>query len=204
MKEVKENVKYIIIKILYIIIIPIVIYDMILIAQSIINPYRTPSFFGIKTFNIVSGSMKPVIDINDIVIVKEVVDESELKPGNIISFRLNNEIITHRILKIEKENDRNIYITKGDNNEVEDVEKLEFGQIEGKQIGIIPKIGMVLNFLKNKIVFAVILVILIVCFLIERRKINNKIKRKEKRIKWDRKVKRNTIKEEANEKSEIF
>ena len=101
MKEVKEKAKYIIIKVLYIIIIPIIIYDLILIAQSIINPYKPPIFFGIKTFNIVSGSMEPQININDIVITKEI-EENELKEGDVISFRQNSEVITHRIIKIEK------------------------------------------------------------------------------------------------------
>ncbi|MBR6034184.1 MAG: hypothetical protein IKP28_05590 [Clostridia bacterium] len=54
MGEKKEQIKYILIRVLYIIIVPIIIYDFILIAQTMINPYKTPNVFGIKTFNIVS------------------------------------------------------------------------------------------------------------------------------------------------------
>ena len=189
MREAKENIKFIIIKILYIIIIPIILYDVILIAQTVINPYKTPNFFGIKTFNIISGSMEPKININDIVITKEV-DKSELIKGDIISFNLDGEIITHRITKIETKNGELIYTTKGDNNEVTDIEHVKYEQIEGKQIGVIPKLGIVLSILKNKIVFAIILTVLIICFMIERKKISRKIRRKEKRIKWETKSER--------------
>ena len=186
MKEIKENIKFVIIKILYIIIIPIIIYDLILIAQTIINPYKTPNFFGIKTFNIVSGSMEPQISINDIVIIKEI-GKRELEVGDIISFNLNGEIITHRITNIENKDDDLIYTTKGDNNEVTDIEQVRYEQIEGKQVGLIPKLGTVLNILKNKIVFAIVLTILLTCFMIERKKFSSKIRRKEKRIEWETK-----------------
>ena len=178
-------IKYILIKILYVIIIPIILYDIILIAQTIIKPDETPSIFGIKTFNIISSSMKPTIGINDIVIVKKV-DSSKLKENDIITFNINGDVITHRIIKIENVNNEQIYITKGDSNEVSDSDKITYDNIEGKYLFKIPKIGKVLNFLKNKIVFTAILVILIISFIYEKKKLQIKVRRKEKRRKWDR------------------
>ena len=178
-------IKYILIKILYVIIIPIILYDIILIAQTIIKPDETPSIFGIKTFNIISSSMKPTIGINDIVIVKKV-DGSKLKENDIITFNINGDVITHRIIKIENVNNEQIYITKGDSNEVSDSDKITYDNIEGKYLFKIPKIGKVLNFLKNKIVFTAILVILIISFIYEKKKLQIKVRRKEKRRKWDR------------------
>ncbi len=185
MKAIGNNVKYVLIKILYIIIIPIILYDLLLIAQTIINPEKTPSFLGIKTFSIITGSMEPVIGIDDIVIVKEV-NADELNNNDIISFKTNDGIITHRIINAKKEGNSLIYTTKGDNNEVTDIERVEFSQIEGKYIGKIPKISWLLSFFKNKIVFSVILIVLIISFIYEKKKISNKIRRREKRIKWDR------------------
>lgn len=39
---------------LYCILIPIMIYNVSLIIQSIVNPSQTPSFFGIKSYVIIS------------------------------------------------------------------------------------------------------------------------------------------------------
>ncbi len=132
--------------------------------------------------------MAPTININDVVFVKEV-SEEELKPNDIITFRSDNSIITHRIVEVMEKNNRIIYTTKGDNNNTEDTDRAYFQDIEGKYIGKIPKIGLILSFLKNKIVFIITIIILIICIMYQRKKISNKIKRKEKRIKWEREIK---------------
>lgn len=64
--------------ILYIILSPILIYNITLIMKAIINSNETPTFFGIKTYVIISGSMEPTLNIGDIIIVKKA-KEDELK-----------------------------------------------------------------------------------------------------------------------------
>ena len=128
--------------------------------------------------------MAPEININDVVITREV-KEDELKEGDIITYNIDGNIVTHRIIKKEKTNGQNEYTTKGDRNEVSDIEKVTEDSIEGIFVGKISGIGGLLSLLKNKFVFITILIILIICFLIEKKKISNKIRRKEKRIKWD-------------------
>ena len=178
-------IKNLLIYLLYIIIIPIIIYDLFLIVQTIIRPGVTPDFFGIKTFSIVSGSMEPTINIDDIVIIKKV-DKKELTKDDIISFRINNEIITHRIIDKELKNGILFYITKGDNNEVPDIHNVKYSQIEGKYIGKIPKAGKILTLLKNKKIFFTIIIILILSFILQRKKIKRKIERKAKREKFEK------------------
>lgn len=178
-------IKNLLIYLLYIIIIPIIIYDLFLIVQTIIRPGVTPDFFGIKTFSIVSGSMEPTINIDDIVIIKKV-DKKELTKDDIISFKINNEIITHRIIDKELKNGILFYITKGDNNEVPDIHNVKYSQIEGKYIGKIPKAGKILTLLKNKKVFFTIIILLILSFILQRKKIKRKIERKAKREKFEK------------------
>ncbi|MBR0426979.1 MAG: signal peptidase I [Clostridia bacterium] len=170
---------------LYIIIIPIILYDMFLIIQTIINPNSTPNFFGYKTFSIVSGSMEPTININDIVIVKKA-DRKEIQKDDIITFTAQNEIITHRIINIKNEDGILIYTTKGDSNEVTDIENVEYNQIEGRYVTKIPKIGKLFSILKNKSVFSLILILLIICYIIQKKSLQRKEKRKEKRKKYER------------------
>ena len=174
------------INVLYIIIIPIILYDMFLIAQSIINPNETPNFFGYKTFSIVSGSMEPTISIDDIVIVKNA-EINNLQINDIITFKIENETITHRIVSIQSKDGKIVYTTKGDNNEVTDIENVEFNQIEGKYVTKINKIGKIFSFLKNKYVFSLILILLIICYIEQKKILQRKKERKEKREKYERK-----------------
>ncbi len=181
-----EIIKRAIIYVLYIILIPIIIYDLLLIVQTAINPTVTPSIFGIKTFQIISGSMEPEIKVNDVVIIKSVT-QNDIKKGDIITFNIGEETITHRVLKIDYIGNNIIYTTKGDNNEVTDIQKIDYSQIEGKMVTKIPKLGILIMFIQNKVVFVTIIILLIFCYNIQQKSINRKIKRKEKRIKFDKK-----------------
>ena len=172
--------------IVYIIVIIVILYDMFLIIGTTINPDVTPDVFGIKTFSIISGSMEPTININDIVIVKKT-NPNDIKVNDIITFKVENEIITHRVIDIEIIDNKTVYTTKGDKNNVTDIEKITDTQIEGKCIAKVSKIGKILTLLKNKIFFSVTITILIICFLWQRRIIKNKIRRKEKREKYEEK-----------------
>lgn len=173
---------------LYILLIPILIYNLVLIAQSIITPNKTPNFLGIKTYAITSGSMEPNINIGDIVIVEEV-DETDLKVGDVISYRKGQTIITHRIAKIENSEGHNIYITKGDNNNTEDMENIEIDRIEGKVVLNISKIGYLAIFLKDKIVL-ISIVLCYILYIIHNNKIQKrKLLRREKRMAYDKKIK---------------
>ncbi len=53
-KHKAEVVKRIISSIAYILVIPLLIYNISLILQAFANPNKTPSFLGIKTYAIIS------------------------------------------------------------------------------------------------------------------------------------------------------
>ena len=75
--------------------------------------------FKYKIVAIASGSMSPVFERGD-AIIYEKVDINELQNGDIIAFKKNNVIITHRIVKIWNQGNGHYYVTKGDNNDVID------------------------------------------------------------------------------------
>lgn len=171
--------------ILYIVLIPMIIFNFTLIIKSFMNPNETPDFFGYKSFVIVSGSMEPTILKQDAILVK-VVPEEEIKVNDIISFTTQNQTnVTHRIIEIEKENGIKKYTTKGDNNNTEDKEKITYEQIEGKYQFKINQFGMVTQILKSKVtlIILVIAVILISCY--KGRVQKKKQERNEKRKKYD-------------------
>jgi len=96
-----------------------------------------------------TGSMRPTIDCNDLILSYKPQNESELKQGNIISFRIApNETsgfleppsdktihVMHRIFRVTTSQGRTAYITKGDNPETNaqtDAIYLDFGRVETK------------------------------------------------------------------------
>lgn len=84
-------------------------------------------------------SMDPVIDsgANAIQIVPE--NEDQIEIGDIISFetKYTDGIIIHRVIAKETDKDGTYFITKGDNNENPDPEKIRFSQIKRVLIAII-------------------------------------------------------------------
>lgn len=162
-KSRNEKIKRIIVTVVYVILIPLLCYNISLIIQAVVNPNETPSFFGIKTYVIVSGSMEPELEIGDMIVVKNI-DTSELEVGDIISFRQGQSIVTHRISRII-ENDGEIeFATKGDNNNAEDSGTISEDLVEGKVVSVIPIIGKVSVLLQNKIVIITVILIIYLYF----------------------------------------
>ena len=90
-----------------------------------------PNIFGYTFFEIVSGSMSPTIEKGDMIIVKI---DNDYKVGDIVSFKEEDSIITHRIV----EKGDNYYVTKGDaNNTVDNPIKKE--QIIGRTVKIVSR-----------------------------------------------------------------
>ena len=89
----------------------IIIFAIILVINifSILNL----SFFGFRIYKIGSGSMEPYLKVNDYIIVKR---KKDYHVGNVVTYKKNNEYITHRIKSI----DGDIVITQGDNNNTMD------------------------------------------------------------------------------------
>ena len=153
----------------YIIIIPLLLYNITMIIQSILYPNKTPSVLGLKTYIIASGSMEPTLKVGDIVLIKEI-SSTNLKENDIISFQKDNTIITHRIHKILKLDEKVKFQTKGDHNQSIDSDLVEESNIEGKMIIKIPYIGKILVFLVRKEVMAIVIVCYYSYLILKKRK----------------------------------
>ncbi len=166
--------------ILYIILIPIIIFNFTLIIKSFIYPNEIPDFFGYKTFVIVSGSMEPTIMTQDGILVKEV-PQDEIAMDDIITFSQGENIITHRVIGIEKEDGKIKYRTKGDHNHTEDKKKVTYEQIEGKYQFKIQQLGVVTKMIKNKFTLLFLFFIIIAIYGYKHKLEKKKQVRKEKR-----------------------
>ena len=103
---------------------------------------ENPSFLGYSTAIVVTGSMADVININDLVVIK---NYEEYNIGDIIMFSRNNNFVTHRIVNETEEG----FITKGDANNTEDEWVIKQDEIVGKSVLVIPKVGFVLDYFKT-------------------------------------------------------
>lgn len=170
---------------LYIIIIPIIIYNLTLMIKSYINPTEIPDFFGFKSFVIISESMEPTIMTGDAILAKEVKQE-ELKVKDIISFQDGDSINTHRIVEILEDNGIIKYKTKGDNNKKEDKELVTYDKIEGVYQFRIKGFGKIVEVIKNKITLVVLLIVLVLISACQVRINKKRLTRKEKRYEYNK------------------
>ena len=99
-KPLKFKVMNIIGIVICVLLIPLVIINMTMAIEGIIQPDVPPNFLGYTPLIITTGSMSPAFDGNALVIVKTVDEPEQLQVGQIISYFLEDHLITHRIVEI--------------------------------------------------------------------------------------------------------
>jgi|GEM_PF-3418935 signal peptidase I, archaeal type len=96
----------------------------------------------IQAFNVLTGSMSPQINQGSLVITRKVSDE-KMQVGDVITYNVNDELVTHRIVQIQNENQTRSYITQGDRNQTADYLAVKPKQIEGRLMIVIPHMGRI-------------------------------------------------------------
>ena len=185
-----------------IIILFLIVFNITLMIESYINPNELPSFLGVKSFIIVSESMEPTIMTNDLIFITNTSKEN-LEVGDIISFKTGDYINTHRIVRIEEKNGEEVYITKGDNNNSEDRTPVKLQDIEGKYLFRLPGFGKITEILKSKVTLVILLVFLVIISCYEVRISKRKLKRKEERFEFNKKLVENVKKDKIKKNKEM-
>lgn len=171
----------------------VAIYNILIVSITSILNKTGKSMFGYRAYIITTDSMKPNISQGDIIIIKET-EEEKLKIDDIITFRKNNKLITHRIIEIETDEDGNKqYVTKGDNNNIEDLEKVSYQEIEGKKIVKIPVLGKVVMLLQDEVYIILIAIIILLIYLHTQKTEEKEIIRREKKKEEDEKFKKGNV-----------
>lgn len=106
-----------------------------------------PSFAGYSHLIVVTESMSGDggIEAGDLIIIK---DTKDYKIGDIVTFLHEGDTIptTHRIINFDKDGN---YITKGDNNNTEDVLPVTNDEIIGETVLVVENFGLFLDWIKN-------------------------------------------------------
>jgi signal peptidase len=108
-------------------------------AQTRNNPMHIPSVLGFTPLTVISGSMSPGIETGDMVIIRK--GNKNIKPGDIVTYRLEDVLVTHRVKNISNTSAAEVFITQGDANGIPDFKKVERSQILGKYVFKIPMGG---------------------------------------------------------------
>lgn len=131
------------------------------------------NLFGFIPMTVESDSMKPTFNKNDLIICKEIDDLNSLKEGDVITFwtvidgkRVKN---THRIVSVNEGDGARSFITRGDNNPVDDTSPAYASDIIAKWNNVkIAGVGKFMNFLRTKKGFFIcILIPMAIFFLFE-------------------------------------
>ncbi len=129
-----------------------------------------PNFFGIQAFSIQSPSMEPEFYEGDLIIDKALKDTSKLEVGDVITFYTiiqgERALNTHRILEVIDEGGPTYYVTKGDNNTLEDAMRVHENEIVGEYLFAIPNLGSVIDFLQTSMGFLLVIVLPVFLFFI--------------------------------------
>ncbi len=96
------------------------------------SPYI--NLFGYTCFEVRSGSMSPVIQTNDVVLVKI---HDKYHVDDIVTFLYDGDYITHRVVQIQGDT----IITKGDANNVYDV-SVSSSVVVGRVVSIWKNVGI--------------------------------------------------------------
>lgn len=108
-----------------------------------------PAIAGGHTLTVLSGSMVPRLPVGSVVVDKPVKPES-LRVGDIVTYSLGKNLITHRVVAIKHDASGPLFTTKGDANDSADSQPVHTSQIRGKFWYDVPYIGIVRSFLISK------------------------------------------------------
>ena len=130
--------------------------------QRNVKGNMNPTILGYSSAIVISGSMEPAIQVDDFIIVKE---QDDYAIEDIIMFRENSHLVTHRIVEETNEGFR----TQGDANNAQDTNPVAIESIEGKVVCVVPRVGSFIRMLHTPMgMCIVVFLLLLILFLRER------------------------------------
>lgn len=144
--------------------IALILASVFVLLSVVLTPAgQVPQVLGYSVFRVMTGSMEPEIREDSLLVVKKIPPE-EIAPGDVISFfspdpMLEGAVNTHRVVRVEKENGRIQFITKGDANVIEDTYPVDASALVGRAVFKSYGLGKVVSLLANPLVFGIIILL---------------------------------------------
>lgn len=126
----------------------------------------TPKVLGKEILTVLSGSMEPGIKTGSVIAVNPVSGEEQqtvFKPGDVITYQAldgSGSLITHRIVSVSGTGASLAYITKGDNNDAQDMAPIPAGNVVASYADFtIPMVGYFMNWVKSTAGIIIVMII---------------------------------------------
>lgn len=131
---------------------------------------QVPQVMGFSVLRVLTGSMKPEIPEDSMLLVQKA-DAASLQVGDVISFfspdpSLNGALNTHRIVDIAEADDSLQFTTKGDANLIEDQYPVDESRVVGKVLFVSTRLGKLLRLISNPLVFGLAVLVPLVLILV--------------------------------------
>ena len=180
---------------LLLVIVVLIIYGKLSVTFSD-KPF--PNYFGHTFFEVASGSMRPTLDINDVILIK--IGTDNIKKDDIIAFEYEKSIITHRVVFIGGDN----IVVKGDNNNTID-KPINKNQVIGIMTKKYSKLGLWKKVIMDpKILIALFITLLLFDFALAYNKQETKPNQVKKKNSEDKeKIIIQKVENQTKEKSEF-
>ena len=144
--------------------IALILVSVFVLLSVVLTPAgQVPQVLGYSVFRVMTGSMEPEIREDSLLVVQKTPPE-DIVPGDVISFfspdpMLEGAVNTHRVVRIEKENGRTQFITKGDANVIEDTYPTDASALVGRVVFKSYGLGKTVSLLSNPLVFGIIILL---------------------------------------------
>lgn len=142
----------------------LILVSVFVLLSVVLTPAgQVPQVLGYSVFRVMTGSMEPEIREDSLLLVQKTPPE-DIAPGDVISFfspdpMLEGAVNTHRVVRIEKENGRTQFITKGDANVIEDTYPTDASALVGRVVFKSYGLGKAVSLLANPLVFGIIILL---------------------------------------------
>lgn len=134
-------------------------------------PFTVPKLFGLQLYEVKTESMASTYPVGSVVYVKTA-EAGDIAVGDVITYTMGTDtdlVMTHRVVEILEA--ENCFVTKGDENPVEDAEPVSFSRLVGKPVFCLSGIAPVSNFINSatgmKVIGGIFVAVLMMWFAAE-------------------------------------
>src|SRR3989344_338332 len=141
----------------------VLVFAVLPLAVFTLVTFKSDVLFGFRSFIVMTGSMMPLIDPGAVVYSQT---RSSYNVGDIVTFEKEKVLVTHRVVDIQRKGAEMVYITRGDANNVVDLQTVSKSQIIGSVQFHFPYVGQFLTYLKTPPGFISIILIPLIGFVL--------------------------------------
>jgi signal peptidase len=114
-------------------------------SAGVVLAAAAPALFGFRSFTVMSGSMRPLLGVGDVVVTRPV-SAHDVRVGDVITFpdSERKELVTHRVRAIHIAGSRASIVTRGDANDASEKWAVDANGHLGRVAYHLPLVGYAL------------------------------------------------------------